>query len=50
MLERETDYEKKKTKSSENNVQNLNNAVKGILLFWDNMPNKKPEDPNEILA
>ena len=32
------------------NVQNLNNTVKGILLFCDNIPNKKPEDPTDILA
>ena len=40
----------KKTKSSENNVQNLKNIVKGILWFCNNMPNKKPEDPTDILA
>ena len=32
------------------NVQNLKNTVRGILLSCDKMPDKKPEDPTEILA
>ena len=47
-LEQKTDYEK--IKFSEKNVQNFKNIVKGILWFCDKMPNKKPEDPTEVLA
>ena len=32
------------------NVQNLKNSVKGILWFRDKIPDKKPEDPTELLA
>ena len=32
------------------NVQNIKNTVKGILWFYNKMPDKKPEDPTEILA
>ena len=32
------------------NVQNLDNTVKGILLFCDKMPDKKIDYPTDILA
>ena len=32
------------------NVHNLKNTVRGILLFYNKIPDKKPEDPKEILA
>ena len=37
-------------KGKNQNVQDLNNTVKGTLLFCDNMPDEKPEDPTEIFA
>ena len=30
------------------NVKNLKNTMKGILWFYDNTPDNKPEDPTEI--
>ena len=33
-----------------NNVQNLKNTVIGILLFCNNIPDKKPKDPTDILS
>ena len=41
---------RKKSNLVKENVQNLNNTVKGILLFCDNITDKKPEDPTDILA
>ena len=41
---------RKKSNLVKENVQNLNNTVKGILLFCDNMPNNKPDHPTDILA
>ena len=32
------------------NVDNVNNTVRGILLLSNKMPEKKPEEPTEILA
>ena len=32
------------------NVKNLKNTVKGILLFYDKMLDRKPEDPTEIFS
>ena len=40
----------KAIKFSLKNVQNLKNTVKGILWFCNKMPNKKPEDPTEVLT
>ena len=48
-LEWKTDYEKKKIKSSKNNVKNLKNTVNCILWFYNKLPDKKPEDPTDIL-
>ena len=30
------------------NDKNLKNTMKGILWFYDNTPDNKPEDPTEI--
>ena len=32
------------------NFHNLKSTVRGILLFYDNITDKKPEDPTEILS
>ena len=49
-LNRNQILERKKSNLAKINVQNLKNIVKGILLFCNNIPNNKPEDPTDILA
>ena len=50
-LERTSDSEKKeKSNLEKKDVQNLKNNVRGILLFYDKIPNKKPEVPTDILS
>ena len=41
---------KDKSKAMRKNFHNLNNTVRGILIFYNKMPNKKPEDPTDILS
>ena len=48
-LDRKTDSEIKIYILVKNSIQNLNNTVKGILLFCDNIPNRKQEEPTKIL-
>ena len=39
-----------KIKYGEKYFQNLKNTVRGILLFCNNMPNKKLQNPTDIIA
>ena len=49
-VEKRSVYEnKEKSYLVKKNVQNLKNTVRGILLFYDEIPDKKLEDPTEIL-
>ena len=41
---------KDKSKSMRKNYHNLKITVRGILMFCNNMPDKKPKDPTEILS
>ena len=41
---------KEKPNATRKNFHNLKSTVRGILLFCDNMSDKKPEDPTEILS
>ena len=45
-------YSEKKDKSNlvKTNVQNLNNIVRDLLLFCDNMTDMQLEEPTDILA
>ena len=44
-------YEKKhKSKATRKNFHNLKITVRGILLLCNKIPDKKPEDPTEILS
>ena len=49
-LNRKQIPKRKKSNLVKKNVQNIKNTVKGILWFYNKMPDKKPEDPTEILA
>ena len=49
-LERRSGSEKKEKSNIVKNVQILKNTVRGILMLFDKIPNKKPEDPTEMLA
>ena len=41
---------KEKSNTTRKNFHNLKCTVRGILMFCENMPDKKPEDPTNILA
>ena len=41
---------KDKSKAMRKNYHNLKITVRGILLFWNKIPDMKPKDPTEILS
>ena len=49
-LEWRSGSEKKEKSYLVKKNQNLKNTVRGILLLCDNMPDKKPEEPTEMLV